>query len=170
MSVYEAVHVSHTKSNIYKIRYEKKKTFCQHNRQPPYSIASNNHWSIVNIFPVDLYSQLSIVDFFLHSISMTPRRICSPLRLCSVPSFLNAISTHGKGDTMNSRRYFFTRPERGVMVEGAVSVSLYVCSVEMGVQYPQGRAAQIQGNKNASIFGRGLLSPLTAECTKGGPQ
>lgn len=25
MSVYEAVHVSHTKSNIYKIRYEKKK-------------------------------------------------------------------------------------------------------------------------------------------------
>lgn len=71
MSVYEAVHVSHTKSNIYKIRYEKK-TFCQHNRQPPYSIASNNHWSIVNIFPVDLYSQLSIVDFFYIQLAWPP--------------------------------------------------------------------------------------------------
>lgn len=60
---------------------------------------------------------------------------------------------------MNSPRYFSPLLDGGE-VEGA---SVCVCGGgdggEGGVQYPQGRAAQIQGNKNASIFGRAFVSP-----------
>ena len=72
----------------------------------------------------------------------------------SVPSSVNAISTHGRGDTMSSPRYFL----------GGVGGCECMCvrgerRVREGVRYPQGRAAQIQGNKNASIFGRAFVSP-----------
>lgn len=59
---------------------------------------------------------------------------------------------------MNSPRYF-----SALLNWGEDGTSMCVCrggeGGEEGVQNPQGRAPQIQENKNASIFGRAFVSP-----------
>lgn len=68
---------------------------------------------------------MSTATFFIFNYD--PQKNMASAATAFSSSFLNAISTHSRG--------------------------------EEGAQYPHGRAAQIQVNKNASIFGRAFVSP-----------
>lgn len=117
------------------------------------SITSHIHQSIVNILLSDLPFPLSSVTF-LCSISMSLKSMT--LRCDCIHFIRPECHFHPwKGDTMNSPRYFSPLSE----LERRRHTDVCAEEVRKGCRIPRGGLQKIQGNKNASIFGRAFVSP-----------
>lgn len=71
---------------------------------------------------------------------------------------------------MSSPRYFFTPPELGGGGGGCECMCVWrEMGVREGCSIPRGGQHKSKGTKTHPYLAE-LLSPLTAECTEGGPQ